>query len=779
MCCASISAVASRLAIGRCQWVIFLTVTVLLSLPRNGYALNQHDYLEFVQINAVKSLDDGGFAIVGLLRSGPGPTKSGFLRLSSSGDPVGQVVELPTPTDHTEVVATGLERLPGGDLVVCGWALKERSDTDFWLARINPNGKVAWQWVSNSKLQEKLYEVKQLADGKLLAVGRSQLGEKDKPSHGAAVWLDADTGKLVKQEIADCPDARQRCGFQDVTELSNGGLIFAGWITKKSDDIWLLKASEEGKPIKSVIFGNSGNDVAFAIASLDDSVLVAGTTRDGKSTQTAVLIRFDAALAKKTPIEILQANSGQARAIESLGLAKRFVIAGVITDNSTSKAFSANLPSDSTKAEVTDVASPESQFSSVASDGQGNVAMAGWAGTGGGRHGILGFRSGGVLCSADSTISTLAIDHPEDRLETGCAVAGKPARFKLTASQPDAVIVVRPTAGDIDAFLVSGETITDSSLNTKRAPEILILPVETNDLELSIASTTPVAAFELSVATVSAPKVERAAKPSSGEEEDTETVDDALPADNADASAASANKEEDDETADSDEADETSDDEAEASQDETEGAAHAAAGSSFEEARLTAFALRSLGYDVSGEPAELDETVQTFDKRAILAFQAAAGFPLTGQLQDSERVLLLQNAAKEVDALAQQAAATARGIAAASPLIPFTEDDAKLNSLAGGMAQSGTYAVGHYKNGSEFSGLWQGDLNDDPLPRLGVLQITKDCSFAFGMAEGFDASSDVDQPAVGALGVIRNHGSITVDGDFNGRRPSTDCGGEG
>src|SRR5574341_402388 len=97
MSCGSISVIISRLRRGARFWVVFLAISLLTLLPRAGQALSVKDYAEFIQINGVRPLDDGGFAVVGLLRSDAGPAKSGFLRLSASGEPLGTAVELPTP----------------------------------------------------------------------------------------------------------------------------------------------------------------------------------------------------------------------------------------------------------------------------------------------------------------------------------------------------------------------------------------------------------------------------------------------------------------------------------------------------------------------------------------------------------------------------------------------------------------------------------------------------------------------------------------------------------
>jgi hypothetical protein len=775
MSCGFVWVIISRLRRGARFWVVFLAVSLLTLLPRAGQALSVKDYAEFVQINGVKPLDDGGFAVIGLLRSDAGPTRSGFLRLSASGEPLGTAVELPAPDgDYSGVVAMGLERLPSGDLVLCGWAAKEGGNANFWLMRLSPDGTVVWNhaWSTNA-LQQKFYEVKRLSSGKLLAVGRSQLGEKDKAAYGAALWIDADTGNEVKDEKTgknmhrtyDCPDGALRCAFQDVAEVSDGSLVFAGWVTTKAkaDDIWVLKTGVDGKPVKSATYGETGNDVAFSVASLGDRVLVAGTTRQEKDAQMVALARFDAALNKRTTISFPDPGKGQARAIEPLPYAKRFLIVGEMIEGLTSKGFAANLPADGTKAAIDDVAPQEaSQFASITVDGEGNVVMGGGVGTGVNRRGLAGYRTESDLCPAGQNASTLVIDAPEGARQAGCAVASKPARLKLTGTKTDVVIVVRPEVGDIDAVIVRGETIVDASLNTQRASEILLLPADPRDLELSVAATTPMAVFALAVTTLaetSASEQEKAAETSSGEGADDESA------------AAGAS-------------DEASDD---AAEDDTE--AQDAAGEknpqgdgvpSIDDARrLTDFALRSLGYDVPGEPVELDGSIRPFDRRAILAFQAAEGFPLTGELQENERLVLLRGAAMQIDALAQKAAATARKIAAVSPSQEFSGEDEKLESLAGGVAQDGSYAVGRYKSGAEFSGLWQGDLSDNPLPKLGVLQLTNDCTFAFGMANGFNASYDIGQPSFGTLGMIRHDGQIGFFGDFYNRPLSTECGGKG
>jgi hypothetical protein len=99
-----------------------------------------------------------------------------------------------------------------------------------------------------------------------------------------------------------------------------------------------------------------------------------------------------------------------------------------------------------------------------------------------------------------------------------------------------------------------------------------------------------------------------------------------------------------------------------------------------------------------------------------------------------------------------------------------------MESISGGVVESGNYGVAKYKDGREFSGLWQGALDEGPSPKMGVLQINADCSLAFGVAEGFDPAYDPDHPGHGTLGILRRHGQVAQDGDFSQAQPSTQCG---
>src|SRR5262249_33936731 len=130
-----------------------------------------------------------------------------------------------------------------------------------------------------------------------------------------------------------------------------------------------------------------------------------------------------------------------------------------------------------------------SSFRAVAVDAAGNIAMAGDTREGRDRpqRGLVGLRVVGEACAPDARrieeISAALVARAKER-HTACARPDRPARFRIGAGGKDLVVVVRPLVGDVDAFLMRGNEILDTSLNGMWRPEILLLPATGRDVEV-------------------------------------------------------------------------------------------------------------------------------------------------------------------------------------------------------------------------------------------------------------------------------------------------------
>src|SRR5206468_3870940 len=100
-----------------------------------------------------------------------------------------------------------------------------------------------------------IYAIKRLSNGNLLAVGRKQEGEGNLPCRGYMIFIDerGETADISEDTAAPSANTR-RSAFQDVAEMADGSLVFAGWATQSNntDDIWVFKRSADGKKTKAV-----------------------------------------------------------------------------------------------------------------------------------------------------------------------------------------------------------------------------------------------------------------------------------------------------------------------------------------------------------------------------------------------------------------------------------------------------------------------------------------------------------------------------------------------
>ena len=249
-------------------------------------------------------------------------------------------------------------------------------------------------------------------------------------------------------------------------------------------------------------------------------------------------------------------------------------------------------------------------------------------------------------------------------VHSSCATPARPARFKIGDGGTDLAIIVRPTTGDLDAFLMKGTKIIDASLNAKQRPEVLLLPSE-RDLEVVVVANASVTGFEISVTNVPTASVrpQRQSTPAS------------VPA-----------------NVQSDPSDDPQ----------------------------AAPALGVLGFDLLG-PADAEPDSGIVHRRAIMAFQVAEKFPVTGKLLATQLNRLVQSAALQIDRDAVNAVAVARDVAARSVEIQFQDENGALRSIKSGVRNGRVFGVGELQFGGLFEGEWldSAEANSGQRPFLG------------------------------------------------------------
>jgi hypothetical protein len=316
-------------------------------------------------------------------------------------------------------------------------------------------------------------------------------------------------------------------------------------------------------------------------------------------------------------------------------------------------------------------------------------------------------RPGGNPCDPDpkknDTISAALIKRAKG-VYASCATPSRPARFKIGNGSNDLAVIVRPTSGDLDAFLMTGGEIVDASLNAKQRPEVLLTPAPMRDLEVVVVASMPAAVFEISLITV----------PPASSAPARQTTD---------------------------------------AQDEQSGRP------------WIAFALGSLGYDLLG-PAGGDQDSGILNRRAIMAFQVAEKFPVTGKLLEDQLTRLYQNAAQQIDAEAIDTVSLARRITGQSRQVEFSDTSGGLRSIKSGIYNGRVFGVGEFLFGGSFEGEWLdgAEVGSSQRPLLGFLWLPNNCSISLRNMDGVYATA-LAGLLEKSLGVRRqNNNRITFSG---------------
>ncbi len=672
---------------------------------------------EFLELNAVEP-SDGGFVAVGPLQSTPGETdlKSAFIKIDAAGNPIGEPIELPAPAGFGNAVVYDLVQVQGGEFIAVGSVQSSDSEDqrDIWLIRFDATGKVAWNKAYGTRLDERLYSVKRLADGRFIAAGRRQVSARGSdPSAGYAVWFTSDGNITHDQEYHG--QCRLRCAFQDVAQLPNGNLGFVGWITTndRSDDLWVMGTSADGTPLAPVPpQGKAGNDIAWSIISIGQYTAIAGTLRDTGGSSSGLLL-----LSSGKVLTLPQTSGGDLRSLRAALKAGSFVVVGAAAINSSNRApYFAVVDANGNVAPQTEPlprGHADGIFLDVAVDSVGNIAMVGQAAVDrrqGPFDGLIGTAGGAAQCGKNSGEPLLLSMTPGSET-VGCA-GPEPAEFKISGRGGDAGIFVSAMSGSVDVLLKEGDQVIDASLNRGKAPEFVTLPPNGDDITLVVVPETAAAQFKVKPVEVSEPAPDAALADQLGQDFGPD---------------------------------------------------------------LMKQAFDILGYDeeqfVTPDSVSSGADVAASARQATLAFQTANGSPATGTLTTDEFWQLLIQATEAAEAPATSAAYKARSIAADHTPITFkgANGTAQITSFQGALKDGAVYGIGKFASGAAFEGEWRGDrnvINSAARPYLGVLTTAKGCTVAATRFNSASAYSYSDLPP--SITLVRHDGTLLFRGLISG-----------
>lgn len=240
------------------------------------------DRVEFA--GGITETDDGGVIVVGDTTSyGKGYKDIYIAKLNKNGKMVSSFVVGGDKEDS----AQALTRTKDGNVVLVGYRETGRAgNTDFFVMKIDQNGKKIWSQVYGGDRSDLLNGVTATEDGGIVATG-STYSYNSENTDLSVMKLNAE-GTMLWHKIY---------GFKyyeygnDITNTSDGGVMIAGGTTtlgKGGHDAYLIALDNAGNVVWSHVYGNRGTDRVNAITQLSNGSLIAVGESDSYSRATKI-----------------------------------------------------------------------------------------------------------------------------------------------------------------------------------------------------------------------------------------------------------------------------------------------------------------------------------------------------------------------------------------------------------------------------------------------------------------------------------------------------------
>ena len=220
--------------------------------------------------HAMVKTDDGGVVIAGATKSfGKGSYDFYVTRLNKDGNKVwsktygGEDLESAYGIDVTS---------DGGFIVVGTTESYGAGNSDFYIVKLDANGKEEWSQVYGEKKADALYAVKELKDGYALA-GETRSYKSQK--RDLNIMKIDKKGKIIFHKLFGLKNHEYA---RDIALTKEGNILVAG-VTKSMGhgraDFYLLELdSNNGKLIWANVYGGKKNDYARGIAKVKDGGFV-------------------------------------------------------------------------------------------------------------------------------------------------------------------------------------------------------------------------------------------------------------------------------------------------------------------------------------------------------------------------------------------------------------------------------------------------------------------------------------------------------------------------
>jgi len=217
----------------------------------------------------IAGLDDGSVMVVGDSESFTKRYKDIYLAKISKE---GRMIFSRTIGGEKSDEARGLTRLSDGNLAIVGMREVKKAYEEFFVMKIDQNGKRIWAKTFGEYDDDSLEGVTATMDGGLVAVGKTRSYESEQTD--LTVMKLSSDGKVVWHKIY---------GFKyyeygnAVTMTADGGFMLVGGTStlgKGSHSVYIVALDKNGVLKWSHVYGDENRDIAYGIARMSDGSLI-------------------------------------------------------------------------------------------------------------------------------------------------------------------------------------------------------------------------------------------------------------------------------------------------------------------------------------------------------------------------------------------------------------------------------------------------------------------------------------------------------------------------
>ncbi len=249
---------------------------LLVKIDDQGNKLWDRDYggSEYDGVNAICPSGDRSFLAVGSSWSkGAGRSDFWVIKMDNQGNKLwDRTYGGSGHEEASDIISSG-----DGFFLVAGFKFSNGVGKDFWVVKIDDQGNKLWDRTYGGIASDEASTIIASGDGGFLIVGYTHskgMGRSDFwvvkiDNQGKKLWESAYGGS-----DSDMADA--------ITRTKDGGFLIAGSTYSKGSgkaDIWVVKIDDQGKRLWDRTYGGSGSDLANAITPANDGgFLIAGYT---------------------------------------------------------------------------------------------------------------------------------------------------------------------------------------------------------------------------------------------------------------------------------------------------------------------------------------------------------------------------------------------------------------------------------------------------------------------------------------------------------------------